>query len=1660
MHPRASLLVLGMHRSGTSAITGALGLCGAWVGEEGELTGANVENPRGFWERRDIREICDRLLQTAGADWWKVANFDLEAVPRAVLAEERKKFARIVTTLAERGTWVLKEPRLCLLLPALRDYVADPVCIHIFRNPLEVARSLQMRNGFGIAGGLALWEAYNLHALNAARNLPRIPVFHESLMLRPMETVTGILGELAELGVEGLAAPNEARLEQFINPSLYRKRVAKKEANDFLSASQRTLWRRLCSGEIRDEMGSLSLPRTTRQHLFDLESTERSLNQFTERTNALNREVSARKRTIRELESRTARLTTELGSKRSAISAHQRTITAREKTIESQAERIGAREATIESQAERIGAREATIESQAERIGAHEATIESQAERIGAHEVTIESQAERIGAHEATIESHKAAIGARDATIRALLESTSWRVTAPMRALVRGARWFRRNLARVFRLLFWLITGRFSRAFGSIGFALRRLRRSPDPDGGTPRPRRADAVSDLIREHRKKHSASGSFPAASGPREARTKVSVIAWDVGHNPLGRAYLLADVLRNEYEVELIGANFPRFGTDVWKPLRGARRVTLKTFRGANFPEHFGRMEDVAEQIEGDVIYVSKPRLPSLELAILAKLQRNRPVVLDIDDYELGFFEDRRPLSLAELKAGSPDPGVDCPHDGVWTRISESLIPHFERITVSNEELRRKYGGTVLPHVRDEADFAPDIYPRDAIRRELGFAPDDRVILFAGTPRMHKGFARLVDALRELERPEYKMLVVGSPADGESYRFLNGLKSPGIRCVVDVPFADLPGYLSAGDLVCLLQDEDSATSAFQMPAKFTDALAMGIPVLASNVPPLANLAEKGLVELLGDRSPAEGIDEIFSKYPACKERALANREVFLREYSYGAGLARLKEIIEGVKGRPRELPAAFHELIACQRSLFAVTEKVAPTALEVFPATASSDERSGEDDAVARGNRAKARRRVARPRVDDKLDIVFFWKQNDTGIYGRRQDMFVKYLAKDERVSRIFHFDAPFSFFRAAVGASKSGAVGRSSHAWLVLRQTLRRKLGRENREKIRFDTFVFVTGRSVPPWLKHVLPSEKGYIDYLERRLRRHGVGRRRTVFWVCPNDFHFAAVEERHGADLVIADVIDDQRKWPIPPRYRERLDRNYAEVLARSDLVLANCRTVVESMKPFSDNIHLVPNAVEILEGARAWPKPRELARMDGPIVGYVGNLDIIRIDLDLLKAVASARPDWNLVFIGSLHKGKEIRELDQFRNVHFLGVRVYDQALRYIRHFDVAMIPHLDNDLTRSMNPLKLYVYQSLHVPVVTTAIANTGDFREFMEVGRTPDEFIDRIEGCLNENRATGNPSRIRELLTEVSWERRVEQVLALVEEEFASRERPSSTSKKGKASDEASSYFGTCSVCGRVGSFLREKETASIRESFKCESCGSSLRYREQARLILEHFSVKGSRNLDELANEPDFQRLDIYEPGLGGPFRRLFRKLPGYCTSYFWEDLVPGQLRDGVQCQDLMNLTFEDDTFDLVITSDIFEHVRKPFVGFSEVNRVLKPGGVHVFSVPAQCPMRAKSVFRVDTSGPEDKFVLPAHYHNSPTGEKSLVYTDFGADMVDRLFERGISLELARPVMGPPVVTERMLSFFWKRTAEEATEVGQPVIREASVDKGRA
>ena len=207
------------------------------------------------------------------------------------------------------------------------------------------------------------------------------------------------------------------------------------------------------------------------------------------------------------------------------------------------------------------------------------------------------------------------------------------------------------------------------------------------------------------------------------------------------------------------------------------------------------------------------------------------------------------------------------------------------------------------------------------------------------------------------------------------------------------------------------------------------------------------------------------------------------------------------------------------------------------------------------------------------------------------------------------------------------------------------------------------------------------------------------------------------------------------------------------------------------------------------------------------------------------------------------------------------------------------------------------------------------------------------------------------------------------------------------------------------GTCSVCGHHGNYLVDGRPT--RENFQCGRCKASLRYRHQADALL-WVTATGATSIRELAGTPELRRMSIYEPGIIGPFRRYLAALPSYTSSYYWEDLALGAEREGVRCENLEALTFADEAFDLVISSDMLEHVRHPDACFAEIRRVLRVGGSHVFTVPFQWPLTATTVKRVDVSGPTDVHILPPVFHRSPIDPAgSLVYSDFGMDLPHHL-----------------------------------------------------
>ena len=280
-------------------------------------------------------------------------------------------------------------------------------------------------------------------------------------------------------------------------------------------------------------------------------------------------------------------------------------------------------------------------------------------------------------------------------------------------------------------------------------------------------------------------------------------------------------------------------------------------------------------------------------------------------------------------------------------------------------------------------------------------------------------------------------------------------------------------------------------------------------------------------------------------------------------------------------------------------------------------------------------------------------------------------------------------------------------------------------------------------------------------------------------------------------------------------------------------------------------------------------------------------------------------------------------------------------------------------------------------------------------------------------------------GSPSALRQL------RRRASRVKAKVASAAGRRPAPAVPTPAAKPDALTEDAFdGTCNICGEVQRFVRKN--ASLREGYRCRSCKASLRYRGQADALLRTYATSGATTIAQLVQEPGFASLAFWEPGVLGPFREHFTSMPGYVMSDFWPDVTPGDERDGVRCEDLMALTFDDASFDLVVTSDIFEHVRKPFVGFAEVHRVLRPGGRHIFSIPVQEPWRAATQVRVDTSGPEDVHLLEPRYHLGPGNSQHIVYNDFGRDLLDGLSEVGFDTDVIR-FESPSSEASRLLTF---------------------------
>ncbi|HXX94220.1 MAG TPA: hypothetical protein VEN81_11345 [Planctomycetota bacterium] len=177
-----AILVLGPHRSGTSAVAGALHALGLYMDEPGNLMKAQGDNPKGFFEHYEFFDINNKILGRFGGSWQEppalVPGWELD--PK--LQDLRERAVKLVDRLAKKPIWGWKDPRTCLTLDFWSTIVPPPVkAVVVVRNPLEVAQSLFKRDTIHLARGAKLWGIYLARAMERTRGIPRHIVLYEKL---------------------------------------------------------------------------------------------------------------------------------------------------------------------------------------------------------------------------------------------------------------------------------------------------------------------------------------------------------------------------------------------------------------------------------------------------------------------------------------------------------------------------------------------------------------------------------------------------------------------------------------------------------------------------------------------------------------------------------------------------------------------------------------------------------------------------------------------------------------------------------------------------------------------------------------------------------------------------------------------------------------------------------------------------------------------------------------------------------------------------------------------------------------------------------------------------------------------------------------------------------------------------------------------------------------------------------------------------------------------------------------------------------------------------------------------------------------------------------------------------------------------------------------
>lgn len=284
--------------------------------------------------------------------------------------------------------------------------------------------------------------------------------------------------------------------------------------------------------------------------------------------------------------------------------------------------------------------------------------------------------------------------------------------------------------------------------------------------------------------------------------------------------------------------------------------------------------------------------------------------------------------------------------------------------------------------------------------------------------------------------------------------------------------------------------------------------------------------------------------------------------------------------------------------------------------------------------------------------------------------------------------------------------------------------------------------------------------------------IRRVLQTYGV--RDYVFINCYDPFYAGYLPADMGARCSIYHCIDDITQNVYTDKHGTRLEN---EAAAHADLTLVTSTNLAKLKAPHARRIEYYFNAADVSVFRKVitdtYPRPAELGGKSGRVIGFVGNLDELRIDYPLLKKVALAFPEHTLLLVGPVNSPEPAAiGLDQLPNVVFAGSRRLHELPPLLQHIDCALIPFLCNTLTKSIYPLKINEYLAAGKAVVATAFSE--DIRTFAHcicLAEDHNAFIRQVGTALSENQTPLIQHRL-DTADSNTWTARIAQLETVIE------------------------------------------------------------------------------------------------------------------------------------------------------------------------------------------------------------------------------------------------------------------------------------------------